>query len=150
MSNLPPSAMPSTVAWLGYGGLLPFIATAGAIWLDRVHAVEWRTALLGYGAVILSFVGALHWGIAMMSPQLPARWRNALWAWSVVPALLAWTALLLPAAPAGSVLIIGFAAQYWQDRRVAERSGAPAWYLPLRLQLTLVAIVSLSCGVAYR
>ena len=56
-----PTALPTSVAWLGYGGLPPFAALAGIGWWGR--APLWGTALLAYGAVILSFVGALHWGL---------------------------------------------------------------------------------------
>jgi len=49
-------------AWLGYGGLIPFIVLAPASLLDHHHGWTWSDALYGYGAIILSFVGALHWG----------------------------------------------------------------------------------------
>ena len=56
------AALPATVAWLGYGGLLPFVFLATAIFIDPDHAPLWGDALTAYGAIILSFVGALHWG----------------------------------------------------------------------------------------
>lgn len=65
-----PTALPISVAWLGYGGLLPFVALAGIGWWAPGTPLWgtplWGTALLAYGAVILSFVGALHWGFAMV------------------------------------------------------------------------------------
>jgi Protein of unknown function (DUF3429) len=50
-------------AWaLGLAGLLPFIALSWLSW----RASPWaHTMLLQYGAIILSFVGALHWGLAL-------------------------------------------------------------------------------------
>ena len=50
--------LPPHVAWLGYGGLLPFIALAILMAVDAPRAALWSDALVGYGAVILSFVGA--------------------------------------------------------------------------------------------
>jgi hypothetical protein len=83
-----PSQPPTPVAWLGYGGLLPFVALAGVGWWAPATPL-WSTALLGYGAVILSFVGALHWGFAMAQGGLTEAERTRCFVWSVVPSLLA-------------------------------------------------------------
>ena len=48
---------------LGYGGLLPFLFLAGAVVLGiRLPLAPAPSLLVGYGAIILSFIGALHWG----------------------------------------------------------------------------------------
>jgi hypothetical protein len=135
---------PALVAWLGYGGLLPFLGTALVCWLEPHHRSIWTEMLLGYGAVILSFVGALHWGFAMVHPAIAGRPMNGMYAWSVMPSLLGWLALLAHPEVGASLLIAGFLAQYWQDRRLARVLPLPAWYLPLRLQLTVVACLSLA------
>ncbi len=147
MSNV--GSTPSVVAWLGYGGLIPFAGAACAAAAGGpVYAGPGSRALIAYGAVILSFVGALHWAFAMTSPVVGPRDRDRdrMFAWSVVPALLAWTALLLSPATASGLLILGFLAQYWQDRRVTARCRLPGWYLPLRGRLTLVACLCLAAG----
>lgn len=46
--------------WLGAAGLLPYFGLAALSWLPGVPQSMVTQALLGYGAVILSFVGALH------------------------------------------------------------------------------------------
>ena len=144
----PSASAPRTVALLGYGGLLPFGALALLLVLDGARSALWWPALLAYGAVILSFVGALHWGFAMALPGLGAAQRQGLWVWSVVPALVAWPALLWAAPGAAVLLVAGFVAHYAQDRRLVAQTGAalPAWYLPLRTRLTLVASVCLLAG----
>jgi len=139
----PPDALPATVAWLGYGGLLPFIALALATVIDDHHAALWCDALIAYGAVILSFIGALHWGFAMTLSELEPGRRSASFVWSVVPALLAWPALLLSPAMATILLVAGFVAHYWQDTRLAGCARLPVWYLPLRFRLSGVACLSL-------
>lgn len=141
-----PQSMPRLVAWLGYGGLVPFVALALLGWLAPTTFGLWKAALLGYGAVILSFVGALHWGFAMASPGLSLAQRNACYAWSVVPALLAWPALLAPPVLATLLLVAGFAAHYRQDQRLARWTVQPPWYLPLRLRLTATACLCLVAG----
>ena len=134
---------PQRVALLGYGGLLPFIATTIGSVLDGTHAAFWLYALQTYGAVILSFVGALHWGFAMLAKDIDDAERNARYLWSVIPALLAWPALLLSGGMAIGLLLGGFLLHYWQDRRLVQRFGLPSWYLPLRGRLTGVACLCL-------
>ncbi len=141
-----PEKLPPTVAWLGYGGLLPFIGMAILVAVDPPHASLWSRALVGYGAVILSFVGALHWGFAMSAPGLDLARRQRSFAWSVVPALLAWPATVLPNPLAAGLLVLGFVAHFAQDRRLAGAAQLPAWYLPLRLRLTVVASLCLLAG----
>ena len=121
-------ALPRSAAWLGFGGLLPFIG------------------LVAYGAVILSFVGALHWGFAMALPSMPQALRRNCFVWSVVPALIAWPAMMLEPVLGAPLLMVGFVAHIWQDHRLAGRVALPAWYLPLRRQLSIVACVCLALG----
>lgn len=136
-------ALPRHVAWLGYGGLLPFVGLAALAGFDPHHLLVWSDALVGYGAVILSFIGALHWGVAMSAPGLdPARRRRA-FVWSVVPALLAWPATVLAGSIAPLILILGFVVHFVMDKMLVGPAGLPAWYLPLRLRLTLVACLCL-------
>ncbi len=135
---------PAVIAWLGYGGLLPFVGTALLCWFEPGHRFFWLDMLLGYGAVILSFVGALHWGVAMVHPDTVGRPMNGMYAWSVMPSLLGWVALLVAPAAGVTLLIAGFLAQYRQDLRLARVLPLPAWYLPLRLRLTVVACLCLA------
>ena len=140
------SKLPRSVAWLGYGGLLPFLFLAPASLLAGHHAPILSDALIAYGALILSFVGALHWGFAMTLSGLSDRQRTASFVWSVVPALLAWPAILLAPPLSGLLLIPGFVAHYWQDHRLNATASLPAWYLPLRFRLTVVACLCLAAG----
>lgn len=135
--------IPPIVAWLGYGGLLPFVVLAVAVWVDISHSSLWRDALVGYGAVILSFVGALHWGFAMSQSDMTTNQRTHSFAWSVLPSLMAWVALAMTPKYATMLLVAGFLAHFWQDRRLVQLVNLPAWYLPLRLRLTLVATLSM-------
>lgn len=140
-------ALPVTVAWLGYGGLLPFVALMPASLIDHHHGVLWSNALYAYGAIILSFIGALHWGLAMSLAELSERQRSGHFVWSVVPALIAWPAALFSPPLAAPLLVMGFIAHYLQDLQLAGRATLPGWYLPLRLRLTSVAVVCLVAGL---
>jgi tellurite resistance protein TehA-like permease len=140
------SVTPSIVAWLGYGGLIPFVALAAATVVGGDYAPLAGRGLLTYGAVILSFVGAINWGFAMTLGTLSERRRTQLWIWSVIPALVAWVALFLLASAASAALVVCFIVQYWQDRRLAREAALAAWFIPLRLRLTIGASVSLTVG----
>ena len=133
---------PRHVAWLGYGGLVPFVGLAAASLLG-VQPRATSLALWAYGAVILSFVGALHWAFAMLLPQLAPPRRAWMYVWSTVPALMAWCALLMEPRVGSVILVVAFASHYLQDRRRAAQGLLPGWYLPLRLRLSTVAIVCL-------
>ncbi len=137
---------PKSTAWLGYGGLLPFLMLPAVAWLDPHHELRWLDALRAYGAVILTFVGALHWAFAMTLPELPPSRRTALYIWSTLPALIAWPSLMLIPTAACPLLIIGFVLHLVQDRRLVHIADLPDWYLPLRLRLTTVACLALGVG----
>ncbi len=146
MNPTPSDTVRRAAAWLGYGGLLPFVVLAPASLLDPHHGWTWSDALYGYGAVILSFVGALHWAFAMTAAGLDERQRVRSLIWSVVPALIAWPALLLAPAAAAVLLVGGFTVHYLVDRNLARHATLPPWYLTLRLRLTVVASLSLALG----
>ena len=137
---------PRHIVLLGYGGLLPFIGLALLI----LTSVEYRpflaVALVNYGAVILSFVGALHWGFAMSVQNMSAELRRDRLIWSVIPALIAWLSTLLPVSVGCLLLIVGFLVHFWQDRQLVRAVNLDAWYLPMRFRLTAVASVCLLIG----
>ncbi len=141
-SPYPAPQPPRVVAWLGYGGLVPFVGLAAAN-LKGVAPAAASHAMLAYGALILSFVGALHWAFAMVLPGVLESRRNWMYVWSTVPALLAWPALLLEPGVGAVILVAAFAIHYLQDRRLVALGSLPGWYLPLRLRLSFVAILCL-------
>lgn len=64
-------ALPRVAWWLGYGGLLPFLALTvllllGEGWLPAgmMHS-HLAFGLAAYAAVIASFLGAVHWGVVL-------------------------------------------------------------------------------------
>jgi hypothetical protein len=146
MSNSVLVERPRMVTWLGYGGLIPFISLALLSFMDRGRGAFWHACLVAYGAVILSFVGALHWGFAMVLESISATQRDVLLAWSVVPCLIAFVALVVHSVFSDILLVIGFLMHVWQDRRLSASANLPAWYVPLRLRLSAVAIVCVAAG----
>ena len=143
MDALPSTSLPKHVSLLGYGGLLPFIFLALLIPFSLDYRTLFEIALVNYGAVILSFVGALHWGLAMTVQDISVEQRRDRFIWSVIPALIAWVATLLPMPLGCLLLVIGLIAHLRQDRQLLRVMSLPAWYMPMRLRLTLVASVCL-------
>jgi hypothetical protein len=82
----------------------------------------------------------------MSLPELTERQRSAWFTWSVVPALIAWPAVLFSPPLAAPLLVIGFIAHYLQDRRLAGQATLPQWYLPLRFRLSSAAVICLTAG----
>lgn len=128
---------------LGFGGLIPFVGLAAALWLapPTIRPLA-GAALLGYGATICSFLGAIHWGLAMRNPtSLPM--PSLLW--GVIPSLVSWIALLLGAVPGLLLITVTLCACFAVDRVLYPRHQVQAW-LPMRGQLTLVAGLSCLAG----
>ena len=139
-------AIPLTPFVLGAAGLIPFFGLAALLLAGWSEGLGWtagatRAALLTYGAVIASFLGGIRWGLAVAQPdQAPVRRDYVL---SVVPSLLAWGTLALPAAwdmraLGALILALGFV-----DQDLAARGLAPAWFGRLRLGLSLGAGLAL-------
>lgn len=136
--------LPAWALRLGYAGLLPFVGGALLVWVvwpDVQPLVA--QGLSAYAALIISFLGGIHWGLAMRQPEPPPQ----LLVWGVMPSLLAWPALMMPA-HAGLVLHGGLLVLcYAVDRQLYPRYGAARW-LTLRFRLSAVAALSCLVGAA--
>ena len=129
-----------TARWLGHLGLLPFVLGALLVWLGldpELHLFV-AMALSAYAALILSFLGGIHWGLAMRHSAPPA----GLLLWGVVPTLLGWMAVLMP--PFAGLALQGLLliACYAVDRRFYPVQGVAHW---LQLRFRLSAVASLCC-----
>jgi hypothetical protein len=132
---------------LAHAGLLPFVLGALLVWVigDRnVEAHAFVTyALSAYAALIISFLGGIYWGFAFReaepSPQT--------FVWGIVPSLVAWIGVLMPAYAGlvvqGAMLVVCYSV----DRRLYPQHGAAGW-LTLRFRLSAVAALSCFLGAA--
>jgi len=84
------------VRWLGYGGVLPFVVGLVAVGLIHDPGLRERAAdlSLAYGAVILAFLGAVHWGRMLERGTLAE--APLLAVWGVLPSIVGWLTLALP------------------------------------------------------
>jgi len=129
---------------------LPFLALAvPAPYLESAHRMFVIHALAAYGATILSFLGGIHWGLAIAFPSIGEHSKLQIrLIVSVVPSLAAWGALLLPKNEGLLTLAAAIAAMLWVDLRATQAGFAPSWYPKLRIPLTCVVIAALLFGAS--
>jgi len=142
MAKTNKNKIPSTALLLGFAGLIPFITSAVAsVLLDAPLKIKASFVLAAYGAVILSFLGGVKWGVALNDKLVVKQWRPLVM--SVLPSIVAWFSLLLPPQFSLSVLAIAFLSQYYLDNQSVLQGTVPVWYGRLRLYLTTGAVLSL-------
>ena len=132
--------LPTLARLLGYAGLVPFIVFSAGAWTTFQVMRNAHFILLTYAAVILSFMGAVHWGIAMASSAAAAKIQLGA---SVLPALLGWLALLIPMLYGYLLLAACFIALLAADRLAGRKGLLPDWYMPMRVILTSVVVLCL-------
>ena len=70
---------------LGYGGLVPFISLAAfSFFVSPAHRPAVIFSLLAYAVTIVSFLGAIHWGLTMIENN-PSKQQLV---WGVAPSLI--------------------------------------------------------------
>ena len=126
-------ALQTRARWLGYLGLLPLVGGTAVLASGADSGTSAVPAIQAYGAVILAFLGAIHWGRAMNTGD------QRLMSRSVVPPLAGWTCLLMPPAVALPALAAAFALMLLFD--FGQYAHVP-WFRRLRLQLTVAV-----CGL---
>ncbi len=144
MHGLPPFAL-----LLGLAGLIPFVGGS----LFALSADEdWRRigllALGSYGAVILAFLGGVHWGFGLDAADTQtSRVERARFGLGVVPSLIGWAGLLVTyvGLPKTGLLVIaaGFVATTIAEARAARTGLVPPGYMLLRWVLSVVVVVCL-------
>lgn len=131
---------------LTYAGLIPFVLLA--LWLYGVAADHpWRqgtiTLLTGYGAVTLSFLGGIRWGLAILTGE---QRRDVML--SVVPPLIGWMALIASPPLVFVLLAVAFAAQGAWDSLTLPPGAAPDWFRRARIHMTILAVAAMLLAFA--
>ena len=143
MSNPDDPRVPLNSIVLGYGPMLPVIATALGAW---VLPIEWaalatRLAII-WGALILAFLAGVRRGFGFGDPRASTGVEIAT---MMVYFILAGLALVVPTASmALPLLMIGFALVALLDRRAALTGNAPAHFVRLRVPQMLLGAVGLA------
>ncbi|MBY6187484.1 DUF3429 domain-containing protein [Marinobacter hydrocarbonoclasticus] len=120
--------------WLGVAGLTPFWGLPLLAGLGLTSVDTAMTAFLGYSAIILSFLGGIHWYASVIAQSMPPQTYTAM-----LPSIVAWLALVL-FSPGLALLVLplGFVALLIYDFRTLN---PPPGYWNLRGTLTTVAVL---------
>jgi hypothetical protein len=155
--------LPRLAILTGAAGLIPFLALGFAAVLPN-PSHRYVLLLIGYGAVILSFLGGVHEGFAILAPgPLPgAKYPAGDWQAAAhrrilgasACALAAWlalaAALTLSPAAALALLIAGFIALPVLEQRAAAHGWMPRGYLWLRWVLSVIVTLTLAAVLVMR
>lgn len=133
---------------LAVAGVVPFALLS--LWLAGIPVDHvWRGAtillLSSFAAVTLSFLGGARWGLAVAGHGGDLRRDIAI---SAAPPLIGWIALLLPPHLAFVLLAVAFAAQGAWDALAGQAGLLPAWFVRLRMQLTVAVVVAMVVAFA--
>jgi steroid 5-alpha reductase family enzyme len=124
---------------LGLAGLIPFLLPALAALLGLYSAAA-TLVFAHYSAIILSFLGGVHWGIAMSTSASSKRQLG----WSMLPSVLAISALLLSwfIDITAILALLALGHLFWlnYERRQFEQQASADWYVELRRQLTFTVV----------
>ncbi|MGI4793042.1 MAG: DUF3429 domain-containing protein [Janthinobacterium lividum] len=141
--------LPSIALLLGIGGLIPFVVCSlGALANPPPNDELSLMALVAYGAVILAFLGGVHWGFGLEgSGTTTTSVQRARFGLGVLPSLLGWVALLLVFLGYGRValglLVLGFFLTTMVEARASRAGHMPRGYMGLRWVLSSVVVVCL-------
>lgn len=143
---------------LTFAGAIPFLIIGAVILFDPLASATAIEVLISYGAVILSFIGAVHWGFALRdvahpvgaTPLSPASlgYERQLLTFGIVPALIGWVALLAMihfGAPGLSLflLLVGFFVAIVAETIGRGRGVVAGNYLMLRWGVSIIVLIVL-------
>jgi hypothetical protein len=146
METASTTTLPAGAQALGFAGLIPFVAAALATLVlgDPAARELAGRALLGYGAVILSFLGGVHWGLVLRDrPAQPVKPLVA----GVLPSLAGWASLLLPYEQALAAQVACFGGFWLYEHRVLGAAVLTPGYLALRRWLSLIVCATLALAL---
>jgi hypothetical protein len=131
--------VPKPAFVLGYAGLIPFVTMTFGPYAGLVEATFAEAALLAFGAVILSFMAGIQWGLAMARHESTYMRLGV----SILPAIVAWLALLVGGPVGLVVLAVTFALILVYDLQLVAAGLAAPWYPKLRWPLTIIVVACL-------
>ena len=134
-------------AVLGYGGLIPFIVLALTPLIDARWTILAGQVLTVYTVAVLSFIGAMAWGVALVCPTLTPAHRRRLLIWGVAPSLLASLAALASSPERYLLFVATLWLAWWAETRLYSTSVlTPRWR---KLRLRLSTAVTLCLAIAW-
>ena len=148
-------SLPLIAILLGSLGYLPFLLCGLLAMGDNpIRGTQGMIGLIAYGAVILSFLGAVHWGLALTDGAATAPVQRVRYGLGVLPALVGWVALWLtlfaPEWVSLLILLAGFVVTPAVEARGAHLGYVPIRYMGLRWVLSVLVVALLGCVLVVR
>ncbi|MBL8517928.1 MAG: DUF3429 domain-containing protein [Betaproteobacteria bacterium] len=141
---------PTLPAVLVLTGALPFLsATLSLVAGGPFHPTTSVVMLITYAAVILSFLGGIHWGLALKIMGDAPTSATRLFILSVLPSLAGWGILFGLANPHWQLAAAAgvFAAVWALDGLLTVQGILPRWFFNLRSLITAIVVSCL--GVSW-
>ncbi|WWC90517.1 uncharacterized protein L201_005453 [Kwoniella dendrophila CBS 6074] len=153
------TSVPKPVLYTGLAGTIPYLGTSVSIvalareaslaaaaggespaGLDLTTCLQYLHTLehiqITYGAIILSFLGALHWG--MEFAKLGGEQGYSRLFLGIVPVLAAWPTLLAGHGIALAAQWFGFTGMWFLDQRATIAGWTTSWYSTYRFYLSII------------
>ena len=129
----------------GYMSIAPFVlGLAGMAALPTYELRELaQRAVLAYGAVVLGFVGGVHWGLALAGR---IAWGPLRLIGAALPILVGMSANVLGGQRGLALLVVGFGV-YWLYEHRLLAGGLPPSYVGLRRNLSVAACTLLALAM---
>jgi len=161
--------VPRESLYIGAAGVLPYAATSlSTVFLayDINHAESTGNGILfssetahqlldlvtpiqiGYGAVIISFLGAIHWGLEYAGYGGYHSYRRYMY--GVIAPAVAWPTIFMPVEYALISQFAAFNFLYFADARATARGWFPPWYSTYRFVLTFLVGASIVISLVGR
>lgn len=125
---------------LGVLGLVPFAAVPFYMYSTGIYSPDLAFTQLAYSASILSFIGGIRWGKLLEQSN---NWKE--YAYSILPSIAAWLALLVPGRWAILWALSSLQGFAFYD---VTRPGYPLWFKGLRVLLTAASSLTLLTTLA--
>lgn len=116
--------------------------------LSALHHVE--HIQITYGAIILSFLGALHWGMEFAKLGGEQGYKRLML--GIVPVLFAWPTTFLTHGVALATQWVGFTGAWFLDQRASQLGWTTSWYSTYRFYLSVIvgfSIIGTLAGTGY-
>ncbi|KAK3385904.1 hypothetical protein B0H63DRAFT_473805 [Podospora didyma] len=104
-----------------------------AHWLQLLEPIQ-----VGYGAVIISFLGAIHWGLEYAEKEPSPKRTRFRYGLGVIAPAVAWPTTFMPIEWALTSQFLSFTFLYLADARATTWGWTPTWYGPYRFVLSAI------------
>ena len=130
---------------LGYCGLIPFIFSIICIIFIPSKSIFFINISFSYGAIILTFVGAIYWGIAIKNSTKKGKVKdvNLMYIWSIIPSLLSLSFFYFSNDYRYLIIIFGYIICQLVDEYFFFLNKTSIWFIKLRRKLSLIVVTTL-------